>query len=255
MVSNIYSKEPPVNMIELTTFVWVAIFAVGAAVVNTLGIFAIYKNKKWVEKTKIYFMCFAAGVLISVPLMFALPNAIEKNFYAGFAALIGFLFMFYSNRLIKFITKQKTLAFGITAAEGIGIHSFVDGTVYAVTFSASITTGILSGIGLVVHEFAEGIITFSVLLAGGLSKRRAARYAFYVAALTTPIGAFIAYPLVSELSGSDLGLALGFMAGVLIYISASHLLPEAREHERKHSNWAFLAGVILALFIVFTKMI
>jgi len=48
---------------------------------------------------------------------------------------------------------------------------------------------------------------------------------------------------------------LGFVVGVLIYLSASHLLPEAREHEKKHSSWAFLAGVVLALLIVITKIV
>jgi len=238
----------------ISTFGWIAIFAVSAAIVNSLGILAIFKYEKWAEKAKTYFMCFAAGVLISVPLMFAFPNAVEKNFYAGFAALIGYLFMFYSNMLIQYKTKQKSLAFGITAAEGIAIHSFLDGVIYTVTFSASITIGILSGIGLVVHEFAEGIITFSVLIAGGMSKKKAGWSAFFVAALTSPLGAFIAYPVVSKLTGSALGLALGFMVGVLIYISSSHLLPEAQEHEKKHSNWAFIGGVSLALFIVLTKM-
>ncbi|MGM0531134.1 MAG: ZIP family metal transporter [Bacteroidota bacterium] len=241
-------------MLEGSTFSWIAIFSVGAAVVNAIGIFAIYKYKAWAEKAKTYFMCFAAGVLISVPLTFALPNAIEKNFYSGFAALVGFLYMFFSNKLIEKRTKQKSLAFGVTAIEGIGIHSFVDGIIYAVTFSASIAIGILSGIGLVIHEFAEGVITFSVLLEGKISKRKAAIYAFFVASLTTPVGAFIAYPFVNMLNESVLGLALGFVVGVLIYVSASHLLPEARKYEKKHSNWAFLAGVVLALFIVFTKM-
>jgi zinc and cadmium transporter len=242
-------------MLQLSTFTWVAIFAVSAAVINTIGILAVYKSKGWAERAKIYLMCFAAGVLISVPLTFALPEAIQNNHYAGFAALIGFLFMFISNMLIQRRTRQQSLAFGITAAEGIGLHSFVDGVIYAVTFSASILVGILSGIGLVLHELAEGVITYSLLISGGVRRERAVWYAFLIAGLTTPIGAFIAYPIVSRLSGSVLGLALGFVVGVLIYISASHLLPEARGHEKKHSMWAFFAGIALALFIVLTKII
>lgn len=242
-------------MINFGTFTWVAIFAIGAAIVNTIGIWAIYKKREWAEKTKTYFMCFAAGVLISSPLMFAFPEAVKKNFYAGFAALIGFLFMLFSNQIIKHLTQQKELAFGITAAEGIGLHSFVDGIIYSVTFSVSVLTGFLAGIGLVVHEFAEGVITFSVLIKGGLNEKKAAFYAFLIAALTTPVGAFIAYPFVSNLNSSILGLALGFVVGVLIYISASHLLPEAREHEKEHSIFAFLLGAVLAFCIVVTKMI
>jgi zinc transporter ZupT len=240
-------------MSEFSTFTWVAIFALSAMVVNSIGIWVIYKNKEWADKNKEYFMCFAAGVLISSPLIMAFPQAAVKNPNAGLAALAGFIFMFFSNKLIKHKTKQTELAFGITAIEGIGIHSFVDGIIYCVTFSVSTFTGLLAGIGLVVHEFAEGVITFSVLVKGGLSDNKAIFYAFLVAALTTPIGAFVAYPFVSNLNSSILGLALGFVVGVLIYISASHLLPEAREHEKEHSNLAFLSGVALALFIMFSK--
>lgn len=238
-----------------STFVWIALFALLAAAVNGFGIFAIFKYREWAEKAKTYFMCFAAGVLLSTPLMLALPKAIQKNPNAGFVALGGFLFMFFSNKLIQYRTKQETLAFGITAAEGIGIHSFVDGVVYTVTFSISVLTGVLAGIGLVVHEFAEGVITYLVLLKGGIEERTATFYAFLIAALTTPIGAFVAYPFISKLGDSSLGLMLGFVSGVLLYVSASHLLPEAREHESEHSSLLFLAGVGLALFIVVTKLL
>jgi len=94
--------------------------------------------------------------------------------------------------------------------------SGVDGVIYTITFNISIFVGVLSAIGLVVHEFAEGVI-------------------------------------ISKVKGSTLGLMLGFVVGVLLYVSASHLLPEAREHEKEHSTFAFLGGVGLALFLVLTK--
>lgn len=235
------------------TFTWIAVFAVLAALVNGLGILAIYRNRDWAEKTKTYFMCFAAGMLISTPLILALPNALKSNPYAGFIALLGFLFMFFSNELIKHTTQKKELEFGITAAEGIGLHSFIDGVIYAVTFKVSVLIGVLSATGLVIHEFAEGVITYVFLIEGGLEKKKAGIYAFIIAGLTTPMGAFIVYPLVNKLGGSTLGLMLGFVAGVLLYLSAAHLLPKAREQGKQHSSLAFLAGVGLALLIVLTK--
>ena len=48
---------------------------------------------------------------------------------------------------------------------------------------------------------------------------------------------------------------LGFVSGVLLYVSASHLLPEARQEEKEHSYIAFLSGVGLALFIVLSKLL
>jgi zinc transporter ZupT len=240
-------------MFTYSTFTWVAVFALSAMLVNSLGIMLVYRNREWAERTKEHFICFAAGVLIASPLIMAFPKAVEKSTNAGLAALAGFLFMFFSNKFIKYKTKQTELAFGITALVGIGIHSFIDGIIYSVTFSVSIAIGLLAGTGLVVHEFAEGVITFVALLKGGLSDKKAIFYAFLVAALTTPIGAFASYPFVNNLNVSILGLALGAVAGILIYLSASHLLPAVRENEEGHSYLAFLFGVAVALFIMFSE--
>jgi len=236
-------------------FIWIVGFALSAAFVNSLGILTIFLYKDWAQRAKTYFICLAAGMLISTPLMLSLPSALEKNGNAGFAALAGFLFMFFSNRLIRHRTKEDPLAFGITAVEGIGIHSLVDGIIYVVTFKASVLLGVVAGLGLVIHEFAEGIITYTALLKGEVREKTAMLYAFLIAGLTTPIGAFIVFPFVEKVGESSLGLLLGFTSGVLIYVSASHLLPEAREVEKKHSLVAFLFGVGIAGFIVFTKLI
>jgi len=236
-------------MTESTTFFWITLFGISAMIVNSIGIWIIHKNREWAQNNKEYFMCFAAGMLITSPLIMAFPEAIAKNSQAGLTALAGFAFMFFSNRFIQYKTKQDELAFGITAIQGIGMHSFIDGIIYSVTFSVSIQIGILAGIGLVIHEFAEGVITYSFLIKSGINQKKAILYAFLVAALTTPIGAFVAYPFIQFLSPSILGLALGFVVGILIYVSASHLLPEARENEKKHSYLALLSGMALALVI------
>ena len=240
-------------MHDLSPFFWIMLFALGAMAVNAAGIFAIWKNSRWARKHVGHFMCFAAGMLITSPLIMALPEALEKSPRAGIAALAGFIFMLLSNRYIKKHTGTRELAFGVTAIQGILIHSLLDGVVYTVTFSVSILTGVLTGLGLVVHEFAEGVVTFSMLLKSGISPRKASVFAFFAAALTTPIGALVAYPAISRVSDSLLGLALGFVAGVLIYISAAHLLPEAGAHDKEHSGISFFSGVALAFLLLLIK--
>jgi len=237
----------------MTTFQWIVVFAISSAIFNRIGTFVVSSHKSWTDSLKNYFMCFAAGVLISSPLILALPKAVAKSPYAGLAALGGFLFMFFSNKIINKKSREKDLAFGITAIEGIGIHSFVDGIIYSVTFSISILTGFLTGVGLVIHEFAEGVITYTFLIKGGVKQKKALLYAFLVAAMTTPVGAFIAYPIINKLDSSVLGILLGFVAGVLIYVSSSHLLPEARENSHRHSTLAFLIGVMFSLLLMLIK--
>ena len=43
-------------MSDITTFVWIAIFSIGAMIVNSIGIWFVYKNIKWAEKTKELFI-------------------------------------------------------------------------------------------------------------------------------------------------------------------------------------------------------
>ena len=191
-------------------------------------------------------------MLLSVYIKPIVPTAALIMWTVAIVLHIG-LAIFFSNKYIKYKTKHDALAFGITALEGIGIHSFIDGIIYSVTFSVSIYTGLLAGIGLMVHEFAEGVITFSMLVRAGLTDRRAVFYAFLVAGLTTPVGAFAAYPFIRMLEADTLGLALGFVVGVLVYISASHLLPEATENEKEHSYLAFLLGIALAVFLMLSQ--
>jgi hypothetical protein len=42
--------------------------------------------------------------------------------------------------------------YDITLVPGIGFHSFVDGILYAVTFSVSVFTGVLAATALVDHQ-------------------------------------------------------------------------------------------------------
>lgn len=229
----------------MSTFNWIILYSLLAMTINTVGIFTIYKNQKWALDNKEHFMCFAAGILITSPLLFAFPESISLNNKAPLAALLGFLFMYFSNQITSSINKQKS--FTIVALLGIGLHSLIDGAIYSVTFSSSVTMGMLAGAGLIAHEFAEGVITFAILTESGTNKRKAILVAFLVAALTTPIGAIISYPIINHWSSGMTGLSLGFVTGVLIYTSASHLLPEVQESGKRHSHISLVVGVLVAI--------
>ena len=50
-----------------------------AAIVTTLGIYVIRRFERWGRKNTIYFICFAAGVLISVSFLHIIPKAFSMN--------------------------------------------------------------------------------------------------------------------------------------------------------------------------------
>lgn len=117
----------------------------------------------------------------------------------------------------------------------------------------SIFTGVLAAIGMVLHEFPEGIITYLLLLRGGLAEKSALILALLAAAFSTPLGMLVSYFYVSRIDQPLLGALLSISAGALVYVGATHLLPQAEKKCRPNSLIALAAGVLVAVVIVLSK--
>ena len=237
---------------------WTALGASSlAAIVTTLGISVIRRFESWGRKNTIYFICFAAGVLISVSFLHIIPKAFSMTERAPVFLFAGYIIMHLFNRFINAFVCDKSsnehYGIGLVPMLGIGIHSFIDGIIYSITFTVSIFTGILAASGMVLHEFPEGIITYLLLVRAGFNLRTSLLLAFLAAALTTPIGMLVSYPYISKIDEPLLGALLAFSAGALLYVGATHLLPQAETEHRKYSLFALGAGILVALVIILSK--
>jgi zinc transporter ZupT len=239
------------------TFVAVLSASFLACVVTTIGIYVIGEYDEWGRKNTVYFMSFAAGVLISVSFIHIIPKSFQMHNRAPAFLLGGFLALYLFNRFLKLYIcqeyRRETASIGIIPTLGIGFHSFLDGVIYSVTFNVSIFTGVLAAIGMVLHEFPEGIVTFLLLERGGFSKKKSAIFAFLAAAISTPLGALLSYPFINEITKPTLGLLLAVSGGTLIYVGASHLLPEAEKEYRRYSIISMAVGVLVAVVVVLSK--
>jgi zinc and cadmium transporter len=225
-----------------------------ACVVTTVGIYIIGWFEPWAKRNAVYFMSFAAGVLISVSFVHIIPKSFEMNPSAPIFLLLGFMGLYLFNRFLNvFVCQQRDcpeLAMGIVPMLGIGFHSFLDGMIYSVTFNVSIFTGIVAAIGMVLHEFPEGIVTFVLLDRANFDRRRSVLYAFLAAGISTPLGTVLSYPLIQKIDQATLGLLLALSAGALVYVGASHLLPEVEKENRRYTLISLITGILVAIGIV-----
>ncbi|MBI2710344.1 MAG: ZIP family metal transporter [Actinobacteria bacterium] len=128
---------------------------------------------------------------------------------------------------------------GVLGAAGLSVHSFIDGVAVAVAFrSGSDQLGIAVATAVLAHDFSDGLNTVTAMLAHGNPLRRALRW-LAIDASTPMAGALIAIVLRPPLS--TLPYLLAAFAGSFLYIGASDLLPEAREHD---SPWVAVATLV-----------
>lgn len=228
-----------------------------ACAVTTGGIYTIRRYEQWGSEYIAYFMSFAAGVLISVSFIHIIPKSFTMSDAAPSFLLVGFLGLYLINRFLNTYVcheyQRTNLTLGLIPMLGVGLHSFLDGVIYSVTFKVSVFTGVLAAVGMVLHEFPEGIVTFLLLDRSGFSIRQSTLYAFLAAAISTPIGALVSYPFVAQIQQSTLGILLAISSGALVYVGASHLLPAVEKENKRYTLIALLIGVLVAAIIVVSK--
>lgn len=228
-----------------------------ACLVTTIGIYVIARHEKWGNQNAVYFMSFAAGVLIAVSFMHIIPKSLDMNDTAPVYLLVGYMGLYLFNRFLKaFVCHERectNLSIGVIPMLGIGLHSFIDGVIYAVTFHVSIFTGAMAAIGMVLHEFPEGIVTFLLLKRAGFSQNRSALFAFLAAAISTPLGTLVSFPFIGRIDRSVLGSLLAVSAGALVFVGASHLLPAVEKENQRYSLLAMGVGILVAILIIWSK--
>lgn len=200
---------------------------------------------------------FSSGAVIAVVLFDVIPEIFE---FGGPATpvmpivALGFLIFFGLERVTALHRSREHAhqtgvhpeEFGIIAAAGLSFHSFLDGFAIGVGFQTNFRIGLLISLAVIAHDFSDGLNTVTVVLAHGNAIERAMRW-LIVDALAPMAGTVTALPL--RLGETVLPWLLAFFAGAFLYIGASDLLPEAREHDSPAVGIATTAGMLLMFLI------
>jgi zinc transporter ZupT len=72
-----------------------------ACVVTATGIYVIRRHEGWGKQNTVYFMSFAAGVLISVSFTHIIPRSFDLQARAPLFLLLGFMGLYLSNRFLN----------------------------------------------------------------------------------------------------------------------------------------------------------
>jgi ZIP family zinc transporter len=201
-------------------------------------------------------MAFSAGLLIGVVFLHLVPEIMEIARSASLeprmlmlTLLGGFLAIFLLEKL-TIIHSEKSHDVpghhhhvGTAGAVGISFHSFLDGLAIGVGFQAGNEVGIVVLLAVLAHDFADGLNTVTFMLARRNSRWRTLSM-LLLNAMAPLAGALLAN--VIDIDPRMLAFLLAFMAGFLLYLGASDLLPHVHEQPRFALIFATMMGLATA---------
>ncbi len=197
---------------------------------------------------------FSSGAVLGVALFDILPEvfAMGGGFHHMPVTALGFLAFFGLERYTAMHRPREHAhavasheqELGQWTAAGLAVHSFLDGVAIGVGFQANFGIGLLIALGVIAHDLSDGLNTVTVVLAHGNPLQRATFW-LGIDMLTPLMGAAVTLPF--NLRTGLLPWLLSFFAGSFLYIGASDLLPEAREHDSPLVAVATAVGM-LAIF-------
>lgn len=228
------------------------LFGLIAALVTSAGLVAVAVRSDWTVRQSGLFSLAAGGMLISLTLLHIAPEAIRMSARAPFFMLTGFFggLLLTSGINAVFPEKAGGRALALTPLLAVGLHSFLDGVIYSVTFAASFEAGVYASTSLIVHEFAEGVIAFAILSRHGFRVREALFWAFLAAGATTPLGALVSGLFLTGLGPEVVAALYALSAGLLIYVATGPLMQPLKEEPPLRGVAGLGAGIFIALLLM-----
>jgi zinc transporter, ZIP family len=206
-----------------------------------------------------YSAAIASGILLALAFADLFPEGLEM---AGGLAIFGFVGGF----ILLFLTEAFTLAHTHHSPEehvgkhplgpfvvGLAIHNLADGFVLGVGAKAAAVTSWLVGLGVLVHQVPVGVSLAAILLAARADRPQ-------VVGTTVSLG--LAIPLAAVLTvilpaptDAAIGLLIGLAGGVLAYVGAAHLLPEAQAERPSRITAVLFAATLVVTTIALTTVL
>ena len=203
-------------------------------------------------------LCFAAGVMLGISFLELIPESLRLApiGLSVFGLMAGAFLMYVLDRLIPHIhprlcTQEQGCNLERTATFlifGIFMHNFPEGMAIAVGSVIEPRVSLVIAIALAIHNIPEGICT-SAPYFHTTGKRLKSFLLSSSTALPILGGYLFARYIFGDVSTNVMGIIIAGTAGLMIYITADELIPNACIGENHLTISSLMAGIILVMLL------
>ena len=224
-----------------------------AGLATLIGYFIIYiKGNK--DKIICFSLSFASGVMLTISIIDLIPSSFSYlvNYHLFFRVLLIAFFFILGVFISSFMAinankknKNSLKKVGIVSMIAITLHNIPEGIITFIVSGVDINLGIKLALAISLHNIPEGI-SIAVPLYYATRKKLKTFLIVLLAGLSEIFGAIICFLFLKNIINDFfIGICFSLIAGIMINISLSEILPESFKYRKnKICYFGFLLGVL-----------
>lgn len=221
------------------------------------SLFIFLKIKESSRESFITFcLSFSLSIMITISLIELIPESTylimkEYSILLGIFIILLCLFIGYIliNIMDKLIKSSSDLyRVGILSMIALLIHNLPEGIATFLSAYKDFDLGIKLGIAIMMHNIPEGI-SIAVPIYYSTGNKRKAISSTFISGLAEPLGAILAFLLLKNyITDGLISIVLLIVSGIMITLSISQLLPQAKKYKKdKFILIGLITGIILMI--------
>ncbi len=226
-----------------------------STMIGAILIFISKKNNNYIILSS---LSFAAAVMITVSFTDLIPEAISllTKTYHLFPAIIimlifiniGIILSFTIDKYLPDTSNNGLYRVGLISMLAIILHNIPEGIATFMAGNTNVKLGITMAIAIALHNIPEGISISIPIYYATKSRGKALLYTF-ISGLSELVGAIITYlflkPFISDIV---MGCLFATIAGIMLHIAISELLPTSLKYKNKRKTLIFfILGIIFMI--------
>ncbi len=201
------------------------VFALTAALMSGVGVGLVLVRRDLAIKLSDFTTFLGGLILCGLAVFHLLPEAIETGRWLVLTGgvLFGLGLHFIAHQINQKPNQDVSTHYASAgiALLAIGLHSFLDGMVYAVTLDHDHVGGAFTGLGLILHETPEGILALMISLLIFKRSELALLVTLVLATFSTPVGTLTSLWVSETIGVSFYENAFPFSAGLIAAAGAN----------------------------------